>query len=388
MATQTIKQFFNDIEDKFQQRRNEIDHVIRNFLTELTPRIHVAEKLDDEMNRVFAHRFNVLDYARTDEIGLSRVIASLLDPSASHGQGKLFLQIFLDLLREDKNCKVNSDWLQFENIKVHREKTIESGRKIDIYLTINNHYYIAIENKPYAADIENQVIDYLNHLKKNYKKDNFLLIYLSSLGQKPSEISLPRGKYQEWEGQFKIMAYHNNPSIDRLNENEAESEDENNNAFFQTPFSLMEWFKKCRKNCEAERLRSFLHDAENFCSNRFGGNDMSSSVEQKAVQDLILSDPEKFLPVAQIVYEAWETIRNDICEEFDALLISNIKSSIPNACEIIPREGSKKAIKIRGKNWESKMGDITISLEPESKYSNYFVGVSVGNTNDIDEQQH
>ena len=32
-------------------------------------------------------RFNNLDYLRDDELGLSRIIADLLNPKASHGQG-------------------------------------------------------------------------------------------------------------------------------------------------------------------------------------------------------------------------------------------------------------------------------------------------------------
>ena len=65
---------------------------IKSFFDELTPRLETARVLDKELDRNLAHRFNVLDYLKTDELGLSRIIADLFDPKASHGQGVLFLR--------------------------------------------------------------------------------------------------------------------------------------------------------------------------------------------------------------------------------------------------------------------------------------------------------
>ena len=67
------------------------------FFAEFTTRLDATERLEREFDRKLAHRFNVFDYLRVDELGLSRVIGDLLDPKASHGQGALFLQILLSL---------------------------------------------------------------------------------------------------------------------------------------------------------------------------------------------------------------------------------------------------------------------------------------------------
>ena len=44
-----------------------------------------------------APEFSLFDYLRTDEMGLSRCIASLLDPMEKHGQKEIFLEAFLKL---------------------------------------------------------------------------------------------------------------------------------------------------------------------------------------------------------------------------------------------------------------------------------------------------
>ena len=57
------------------------------FFAELTPQLEGARVLAAERDRELAPRFNVFDYVRDDELGLSRIIADLLNPNAKHGQG-------------------------------------------------------------------------------------------------------------------------------------------------------------------------------------------------------------------------------------------------------------------------------------------------------------
>ncbi len=63
------------------------------FFSELSPHIKYASILDNELNRRLAHEFNILDFLRDDEIGLSQIIAHLFNPLASHGQGEFFCSI-------------------------------------------------------------------------------------------------------------------------------------------------------------------------------------------------------------------------------------------------------------------------------------------------------
>ncbi len=130
------------------------------FFAELDPRLDMARVLDRERDRNSAHRFNVLDYLRDNELGLSRIIADLLDPEASHGQGTLFLQTLLASL---KSLKENPHWpdLDRSHISVDVERVITADRRIDISVEIvdadGETCCLAIENKPYAGDRKNQI---------------------------------------------------------------------------------------------------------------------------------------------------------------------------------------------------------------------------------------
>lgn len=70
------------------------------FFSELSPRLETARALERELDRQLARRFNVFHYLSTIEVGLSRIIADLLNPEARHGQGTLFLRTLLDELAE------------------------------------------------------------------------------------------------------------------------------------------------------------------------------------------------------------------------------------------------------------------------------------------------
>jgi len=61
-----------------------INQVIENF------------RLQREKNELYdSNRFNPFQFLQTDEMGLSKILAFLLDPMETHGQGDLFLNSFL-----------------------------------------------------------------------------------------------------------------------------------------------------------------------------------------------------------------------------------------------------------------------------------------------------
>ncbi len=239
------------------------------FFAELAPRLEVARALECDLDRKLAHRFNVLDYLRDDELGLSRIIADLLDPKASHGQGTLFLQTLLGL----EGFKNTRDWpdLDGHGVEVHvkKEKNIPSNRKkIDISVEIvsadRQRYCLALENKlNYAKDQENQVKDYLEYLKKEYC-ERFCLIYLSPTGEGPSEESIPKMELDEWKDRFAfaIMPAHGGQ----------EEQADEFPARRIPPHSLADWLRECRKNCDVDRLRWFLRDAETYCQRIANGH--------------------------------------------------------------------------------------------------------------------
>ncbi len=296
------------------------------FFSELSPHIKYASILDSELNRRLAHEFNIFDFLRDNEVGLSQIIAHLFNPLANHGQGTFFLQHFLEFVINEKNW----NHLAPHTVNVETEHSTHEGRRIDIYVEIlgENSFVLAIENKPYAGDQENQVLDYLKYLDE--KKRDFLLVYLSSGGQGPSEWSFPQNERCEWAEKFTIMAYAE-PGDDlnesQITENEIpgfQYEDE-----YQEVKSLAAWLKICKEKCEVDRLRWFLADAENFCTKTFGNSKSTDEVEVRIVEKFLFEkENRKYLKTAYAVNKAWRNVVNKIVERFFEQLTENIKLKI------------------------------------------------------------
>ena len=290
-----------------------------SFFSELSPHIEYASIFDRELDRRVAHKFNVFDFLDKKEIGLSQIIAHLLNPSASHGQGALFLQHFLRLVTNDGNW----DYLNSNNVKVGTEHSTANNRRIDIHVASwgEEPFRLAIENKPYAGDPKNQVLDYLKDLKK--KPGDFLLVYISPNGKGPSERSLPRKNRSKWEEKFKVMAYA------KSNYDQDATKDTVDESFKLQRVNepLTTWFKICKKECEVDRLRWFLGDAENFCTKTFGDSNSIDDVEVLTVKKFLLKN-KKYLNTAYAVNRAWPNVVNEIVGSFFEQLTNKIKRKI------------------------------------------------------------
>ncbi|MFV3517303.1 PD-(D/E)XK nuclease family protein, partial [Mycobacterium tuberculosis] len=83
---------------------------------------------------IHAPDFCLLDYLDVRENGISRILANLLDPSGSHGQGARFLEAFL------KWAGLDGGWLAgASTAKVYTEMPTASGKGrgyIDILVRI------------------------------------------------------------------------------------------------------------------------------------------------------------------------------------------------------------------------------------------------------------
>ena len=81
-----------------------INQVIENF------------RLQREKTELYdSNRFNPFQFLRTDEMGLSKILAFLLDPKETHGQGDLFLNSFLKYIGKH-------NFLAYDKIQVCVEK--------------------------------------------------------------------------------------------------------------------------------------------------------------------------------------------------------------------------------------------------------------------------
>jgi hypothetical protein len=168
--------------------------IVINNLLDLVSQIHSKY---DEISRITGRNFNMFDILglSKNEVRLhSNIIAELLSPTGSHGQGTLYLNLFLNVLNEKKKSNQNGNdnsvvSLDTKTTKVSVElhigkQTEEEGGRLDIICQDRNSNKIIIENKIHAPDQINQLLRYHNYDK------NATLIYLNLYGGEPTELSL------------------------------------------------------------------------------------------------------------------------------------------------------------------------------------------------------
>ena len=297
-----------------------------------------------ELDIKLARRFNALDYLRTDELGLSRIIADLLDPRGKHGQGELFLKLLLERLP----CFTAPSDL--DQAQVNVEEPITDDRRIDICVRMDNDCCLAIENKPYAGDQEHQIEDYLGWLSKYGKS---LLIYLSPQGEPPSSNSIALECLGDLKASqfFKIMPYckAQGPAWeDRFDG-------------YRTGHSLAEWLTDCRKHCDINRLRWFLHEAETFCTRTFGGNIVASN-EISIIKEFVLSEQQTW-DTALAVFNSLSEIKKQVCSDFLKMILGKLRSGCQDFDDLTHNWGYDEK--------EKKGCYIEIFRESWNKYSNW-----------------
>ena len=342
------------------------------FFTALGARMEGARAVERELDRLLARSFHALDYLRTDELGLSRIIADLLDPGGTHGQGTCFLARFRDLVGPDRWPACQTVGYDEFDVKVLRERRTDGGGRLDISIELRSQgrepACIAFENKPYAADGEAQVEDYLAFLRRHYG-GRFLLIYLTEHGGMPSEQSLPGNASKDG---LATMSF-----CPRVTADEYED-----NLPLRLPFSLSRWLRECRQICDAERLRWFLDEVETFCHKTFGGI-VTTTSEQKEVSDFILASDDNVLTAIAVI-EAWPATRDKVVKRFLEVLRDRISADLSSFEDLQTGSGfgghggPKNGVWAFKRAW-SRIGSAVplVSLRHERDANHWFVGVGV-----------
>ena len=140
------------------------------------------EKVRKEESRKRGERFNMFELLGVAhyEVTHSKIIACFLDPKASHGQGDLFLKLFLNII-DDKTG------LNTTKAEVFTEYDIKEKGRIDIFIKDHLGNGIIIENKVYASDQDEQLIRY--NIFADSTLTNKAIYYLTLYGNDASENS-------------------------------------------------------------------------------------------------------------------------------------------------------------------------------------------------------
>ena len=191
-----------------------------------------------KLDTYLASGLNVIrDYVRPDENRLSDIMTDLLNPDGLHGQGRAFLRIFLERLELENYASKNVEILT-------REDSARGGRRIDIVLQFKNGHAVALENKPFAGDQENQLHDYSSFLDDKYS-GKYVLFYLTPGGISPPAHSIDPLKWEclVGEGRLRAISYQEH---------------------------IREWLELCVLECKSEKVRWFLRDFVGFVEESFG----------------------------------------------------------------------------------------------------------------------
>jgi hypothetical protein len=223
-----------------EQRESSI--YLDRFFTPLLTEYRSYRKWKDKFNKYLSEDFNLVEIFSPDENRISDIIVSLLNPNAGHGQGSLFLQIFISLLNQlSGNLNFEEDP---KNVFINREYYTYQGRRIDIMIELDN-FVIGIENKPWTRDQKDQIRDYNEFLSNyfgKYKGKKYILIYLSGDGSSPSSIKKEERKVLEKEGRLMVLSY---------------------SRF------LNRWLNESYPLCESEKLRYFVKDFIQWVNKNF-----------------------------------------------------------------------------------------------------------------------
>ncbi|AVZ85543.1 MULTISPECIES: PD-(D/E)XK nuclease family protein [unclassified Acinetobacter] len=237
---------------------------ISKLLNQVSYELKALELARQKYKKQLAPNFSIFNYIYTDEMMLSRIIADLLNPSGDHAQGHLFLSLFLHQL------DLPDDWrninLDHADITVQTEKTIRNGRRMDIYIHIKiaqQSYGICIENKPFAADGDQQLQDYANEMSFLFPQ-NWHLVYLSGYGNEPAEHSVKPEILKSWL-------------------------DQKNFSHITFP-DLISWLKQALTECQNDKVIYFIKEFKHYIEKEFlSMNDIS---EQNHILNIILQDPQ------------------------------------------------------------------------------------------------
>lgn len=343
----------DDVEDIRRGRQRECVRLLQ----ELTPHLRAARTVERELDRHLARRFNVFRYLRDDELGLSRIIAELLDPAAEHGQGAIFLEAMLELLRVPLGPTAT------DKIRIVQERGIPGRRRIDVTVDIptdDGTFCLAFENKPYADDQPGQCRDYLEFLGDQYG-ERFLLVYLPPRCRMPDERSLPAAVHRRWNKQFRVLPYvaddaplggDDPPDGDGVapvrvdsGEDDAFAGDDAvdhgdrtalDDAAVGDDASLADWFGTCCKLSDADRLRWFLREAQLYCQQHFGRSTMTDT-EARYIREYLEENP-RHLPAAFAVARAWRSVKHDVCRRFLEHLRDKVKEQVRHEMPEIAHE--------------------------------------------------
>jgi hypothetical protein len=160
-------------------------------------------------------------------------LAFFLNPSASHGQGPLFLQTLARLVRPDLTVDCQQPTIARE---AQTYSILRNRRLIDIVVTLDG-FVLAIENKKFTGEGRDQIHHYCQHLQNIAGDHPFCLVYLTPTGAEATSIS------REYSAQCK---------------------ERHQLISWSWGGDVLAWIRECDRHCESSKIRHFIEDFESY----------------------------------------------------------------------------------------------------------------------------
>jgi hypothetical protein len=242
--------------------------ISRDSISELLGSIQLGlereKRLWDARELMEAPRFRSFAFFSKREEAVSRMVAALLNPTGTHGQGRLFLDRFLNNLSDDKLNDLREKQVPVSSVVV--EDRTASQRRIDIVVYFGDGFQLGIENKIFGAREQlNQIRDYVDELERR-RRDRFVLLFLRAEGVEC--ISLDKEAQEDLKRKRKLIL-----------------ED-------AKPF-LSSWIEECRNaiHHKAQPVRDFLHSFQKYIQQPPEDTFMDSERTRELVTGEILKSP-------------------------------------------------------------------------------------------------
>lgn len=202
---------------------------VADFFTTIQARVKSAERKQRRIDKRSATGFNVFRLIGPDENKLSDILADLLDPGGTHGQGDLFLRLLFERVGLGSGAKLT------KNATVQREAPthgiLKYRRRMDVF--VDAGALLVIENKQDASEQLDQVKDYLAHVDTCLRGRKSRLIYLTRNGERPRSLSQDAIERERASERLHLWSYQGD---------------------------LRDWLEECRRQCKAKRISDFLLD--------------------------------------------------------------------------------------------------------------------------------
>lgn len=164
---------------------------MKSEMTTLIREVAAISKKYDKIAKAEGENFNIfkiLNLSTNETRTHSSFLAELLDPRGSHGQGSIFLELFLRQLNIE-DFEVEGAIVQKEQNAGRIDIEYLRGGRMDIVLSDKYKRGIVIENKIYTGDQKNQLSRYFEYCVSNFR-NGFYILYLTLDGKKPSDWGL------------------------------------------------------------------------------------------------------------------------------------------------------------------------------------------------------